>query len=320
MSKVQFAAIDIGSNAVRLLIKSASTEDTEDKLQKLLMVRVPLRLGQESFVNGKISSAKEKKLIKLMKAFKHLMSVYDVESVRACATSAMRDAKNAKSLVKEIYKSTDIQIEVIDGKEEADIIYQSHFADTLNKKNNYIFVDVGGGSTEISLVVEGEMTLSLSYNIGTVRLLNNMVDEAEYERMYADLAEIASQHTISDIVGSGGNIIKLNTLASVPRNAKLSLKKLENLYETMKLKTVDELIETYKLRPDRADVIVPAASIYINIAKAIKVERFIVPKVGLADGLTHILFENWKNKKGKKEAKHASEISKQLEEPESAEE
>ena len=303
MGNVQFAAIDIGSNAVRLLINSVSTEDGDAKLQKLLMVRVPLRLGQESFMNGKISDVKVKKLIKLMKAFRHLMSVYDVEIYRACATSAMRDAKNAKKLVKEIFEETDIKIEVIDGKEEAAIIYESHFADTLNSKLNYIFVDVGGGSTEISLIVQGEMVQSTSYNIGTVRLLNNKVEESEFDLLHDDLDEIRARYTISDIIGSGGNIIKLNTLANVQKNGKLTLHKLELLYESMKKQTVDELMSTYKLRPDRADVIVPAAGIYVDIAKIVGVDRFIVPRIGLTDGIAHLLYEKWKAKAQKKSKK-----------------
>lgn len=313
MSTIQFAAIDIGSNAVRLLINSVSKEDANAGLQKLLMVRVPLRLGQESFLNGKISDEKEKKLVKLLKAFKHLMSVYDVEIYKACATSAMRDAKNAKKLVKKIFDETEIQIDVIDGKEEARIIYESHFADNLNSKLNYIFVDVGGGSTEISLIVQGEMIQSTSYNIGTVRLLNNKVDASEYELLQNDLSQINAKYAISDIVGSGGNIIKLNTLANVQKNGKLTLHKLESLYESMKKLTVDELMSTYKLRPDRADVIVPAASIYIEIAKSLGVDRFIVPRIGLTDGISHLLFERWLAKGQKKPKKEIKEKIEQIE-------
>lgn len=296
MSNIQFAAIDIGSNAVRLLIKSASANTTKAELSKLLMVRVPIRLGQESFVTGKISEEKEKKLLRLMKAFKHLMKVYEVTEYRACATSAMRDAKNTKALVKEIQKTTDIKIDVISGQEEATIIYESHFADSLNRKLNYIYVDVGGGSTEVTLLIEGEMIESKSYNIGTVRLLNNKVKAEEYDLLHKDLAEIKSNYVINGIIGSGGNIIKLNTLANVKRGSNLSLLKLETITETLKKHTVEELIEIYKLRSDRADVITHAADIYIDVAKNIGVEHFIVPRIGLTDGIVHLLYEKWKLK------------------------
>jgi exopolyphosphatase/guanosine-5'-triphosphate,3'-diphosphate pyrophosphatase len=294
MSDIQFAAIDIGSNAVRLLIKSISSEDKNNELKKLLMVRVPIRLGQESFVTGKISDEKFKKLLKLMKAFKHLMSVYEVTEIRACATSAMRDAENSKKIVKDIFKETGIKINIITGQEEAAIIYESHFADSLNKKLNYIYVDVGGGSTEITLIADGELKQSKSYNIGTVRLLNNRVEDKEYVMLQNDLQQIKSKYVISNIIGSGGNIIKLNTLASPKKEAKLTLAKLESVYDVLKKYSVQELMEKYKLRPDRADVITHAASIYIEVAKGLGVENFIVPRIGLSDGIVHLLYENWK--------------------------
>lgn len=291
-----FASIDIGSNAVRLLIKSVNTKDVDDTFVKLLMVRVPLRLGQESFVTGKISEPKAKKLVKLMKAFKHLMKVYDVVDYRACATSAMRDAKNAKDLVKEIRKETDINVEIIEGQEEASIIYESHFADSLNSKLNYIYVDVGGGSTEVTLLVKGELVQSKSYNIGTVRLLNDKVESIEYDTLHKDLSLLKDTYKINDIIGSGGNIIKLYALAHLPKNNKISLQNLENIHETMKKLTVEELISKYKLKADRADVIVHAAAIYIDVAKSIGAESFIVPTIGLNDGIIHMLYAKWKEK------------------------
>lgn len=296
MTDIQFAAIDIGSNAVRLLIKSASAEEPNSELKKLLMVRVPIRLGQESFVTGKISEEKYKKLLKLMKAFKHLMSVYEVTEYRACATSAMRDASNSKAIVKAISKETGIRINVISGQEEAAIIYESHFADNLNKDLNYIYVDVGGGSTEITLIVAGELLQSKSYNIGTVRLLNNKVEDKEYVMLNKDLQEIKSKYVISDIIGSGGNIIKLNTLAITKKASKLTLHKLESIYSILNKFSVQELIDKYKMRPDRADVIIHAASIYIEVAKSLGVETFIVPSIGLSDGIAHLLYESWKLK------------------------
>ena len=296
MKSINFAAIDIGSNAVRLLIKSIVPGDPSDTFTKVLMVRVPLRLGQEAFVTGKISADKEKQLIRLMKAFKHLIKIYGITDYRACATAAMREAKNSNALVKEIRKETDLKIEIINGQEEASIIYESHFADHLNKDLNYIYMDVGGGSTELSLMVNGEYLESRSYDIGTVRLLNDMVKPVEFERLNYDLAELKEQYKINDIIGSGGNILKLNTLAKVRKNNKLSVQKLEELNDTLKQFTMDELISNYKMKPDRADVITFAADIYLTVAKGVGASHIIVPTIGLADGIIHMLYVKWKEK------------------------
>lgn len=296
MNTLQFAAIDIGSNAVRLLIKSVVPGDPSDSFTKVLMVRVPLRLGQEAFVSGKISDDKAKKLVRLMKAFKQLIKIYDITDYRACATAAMREAKNSKELVREIRKETDIKIDVINGQEEASIIYESHFADALNKDLNYIYVDVGGGSTEISLLVGGELLESKSYDIGTVRLLNNKVKSEEFDKLNMGMSELKELYKINDIIGSGGNIIKLNSLAKVRKNTKLSLQNLELLNDTLKQYSVDERITNYKMKPDRADVITHAADIYINVAKGVGASHIIVPTIGLADGIIHILYIKWKAK------------------------
>lgn len=300
MNSIKFAAIDIGSNAVRLLIMSISPEDTTETFTKELMIRVPLRLGQESFMSGKIDDKKAKQLVRLMKAFKHLLKVYDVTDYRVCATAAMREAKNAKEIVKEIKNETDLKIEVIDGHEEALIIYESHFYYNLNENQNYVFVDVGGGSTEISLIANGELIESKSYNIGTVRLLNNKVKDEEYDKMHADLSDLKEQYVITDIIGSGGNIIKLNALAKLRKDRKLSVTALENLNETLKQHSVDELMEIYKLKADRADIITYAAEIYLDVAKSVGAKSFIVPKIGLIDGIVHLLYAKWRSKKKNK--------------------
>ena len=307
MNSIHFAAIDIGSNAVRLLIKSVVPGDPSDSFAKVMMVRVPLRLGQESFVSGKISKDKAKQLVRLMTAFKQLMKIYDVTDYRACATAAMREAKNSKDLIKDIREETNIKVEIINGQEEAAIIYESHFADSLNIELNYIYVDVGGGSTEISLMVNGELSESKSYDIGTVRLLNNKVNSDEYIKLNNDLAELKEIYKINDIIGSGGNIIKLNSLAKVRKNNKLSLQNLELLNETLKKYTVDELITNYKMKPDRADVITLAADIYITVAKGVGASHIIVPTIGLTDGIIHMLYGKWKAKNKAKEPKNKVE-------------
>lgn len=259
------------------------------------MVRVPLRLGQESFTEGRISDKNAKKLSKLMKAFKHLMNVFEVSTYRACATSAMRDAENAKEIVRDIKKDTDIRIEIIGGQEEANIIYESHIADNLDHELNYAYVDVGGGSTEVSLISGGKLVRSQSYNIGTVRLLNQKVARQEYDRLHADMRALQEKYKISGIIGSGGNIIKLNKLAK-PTNGKLQLEELEAVYTELRQYSVDELISTFSLKSDRADVITHAATIYIDIAKNIGCKEFIVPTIGLSDGIIHMLFLKWKEK------------------------
>jgi exopolyphosphatase/guanosine-5'-triphosphate,3'-diphosphate pyrophosphatase len=260
------------------------------------MVRVPLRLGQESFVSGKISADKEKQLLRLMKAFKQLIKIYNVADYRACATAAMREAKNANAVVKEIRKETNLKVEVINGQEEAGIIYESHFGDNLNRELCYVYVDVGGGSTEISVMSNSEMIESRSYDIGTVRWLNDKVKNVEFERLKYDLSELKESHKINDLIGSGGNILKLNALAKVRKNNKLSIQKLEELNAKLKELTVDERILQYKLKPDRADVITYAADIYTEVANGVGATHIIVPTIGLTDGIIHMLYVKWKEK------------------------
>lgn len=294
MDNIHIAAIDIGSNAVRLMIKEVTPDFAESSYRKLLLVRVPIRLGQDTFTTGTISELKLKKMVRLMKSFKHLMKVYDVVEYRACATSAMRDASNAKEVIKELKKETDIKIEVITGQEEAAIIYECHFADLLNKKKNYIYVDVGGGSTEISLIVNGNLMQSQSYNVGTVRMLNQKVEAAEYTRLLTELGELSEKFVISEMIGSGGNINKLRELVVKGKSNNLPVKDLIHIHEELSKHSVDDLIDKYKMKPDRADVINHAASIYIDVAKAVNATNYIVPTIGLADGIIHLLGEKLK--------------------------
>ena len=213
MKKVNYAAIDIGSNAVRLLIKCVNEENAPELMSKVQLIRIPLRLGEDAFTVGVISTEKEKKLIRLMKAYKQLMKIYDVVDYRACATSAMRDARNGKDIVQQIVKKTGIRVEIIDGQEEAHIVYDNHIEQLFASGQNYLYVDVGGGSTEINLISNGELKNSRSYNIGTVRMLSGMVKEEEKEALRTDLIGLATEYTPISIIGSGGNINKLFRLA-----------------------------------------------------------------------------------------------------------
>lgn len=290
---VHYAAIDIGSNAVRLLIKQVE-EDTEGKtnFRKEMLLRVPLRLGFDVFAMGKISEEKEKNLMRLMKIFRHMMKIYDVEAFRACATSAMRDAQNGKDIIKRIKKKTGIEIEIIDGQEEAKTIYNNHNEYMEDRNGNYMYVDVGGGSTEINLLSQGTLVCSRSYNIGTVRILNQAVTDAEWERLKNDMQELAASYEKTNIIGSGGNINKLYKLADKKdkRKQRITIDTLKKLHEELKALSVEERMEKYQLKPDRADVIVPAGDIFLNIAEWIHATHIYVPVIGLADGIIDELY------------------------------
>lgn len=292
-SNAHYAAIDIGSNAVRLLIKQVE-ENTEGKanFRKEMLLRVPLRLGFDVFAMGKISEEKEKNLMRLMKIFRHMMKIYDVKAFRACATSAMRDAQNGKDIIKRIKKKTGIEIEIIDGQEEAKTIYNNHNEYMEDRNGNYMYVDVGGGSTEINLLSQGTLVCSRSYNIGTVRILNQAVTDAEWERLKNDMQELAASYEKTNIIGSGGNINKLYKLADKKdkRKQRITVDTLKKLHDELKALSVEERMEKYQLKPDRADVIVPAGDIFLNIAEWIHATHIYVPVIGLADGIIDELY------------------------------
>lgn len=286
-----YAAVDIGSNAVRLLIKNEIPYN-DKRLSKALMIRVPLRLGFDVFALGKVSEVKTVKLRRLMKAFRQLLKIYEVTDYRACATAAIRDAKNGKAIIKKIQKDTGIRIEVIDGQEEARLIYNNHVECMEDRVGNYIYVDVGGGSTEINLLHDGELIQSLSYNIGTVRMLSNAVKEEAWQQMKQDLARLTADYEGINIIGSGGNINKLFRIAEKKdkRKLRLPVTSLQTLYDKMKVLTPEQRMEAYDLKADRADVIVPAAEIFLTIADIVKAEYIHVPVIGLADGIVDSLY------------------------------
>lgn len=292
MSKTNYAAIDIGSNAVRLLIKSINPEADNPVFSKEQLVRVPLRLGEDSFSKGEISAEKGKKLHRLIKAYRQLMKIYKVKNYRACATSAVRDAANGSTLIKYISRKTGIRIEIINGEEEARLIYDNHIEEILDKQANYIYVDVGGGSTEISLISEGELKNSRSYNIGTVRLLEGTVKKSTTARLRRDLTKFATLYPKLRIIGSGGNINKLFRLAdiSIKNNIELPVEKLRKINETLKTFSTEERIPAFNLRPDRADVITHAADIFLKVATYTGATIILVPTIGLVDGIIDSLY------------------------------
>ena len=293
-----YAAIDIGSNAVRLLIKKVQDNENlvNKRLSKVMLLRVPLRLGFDVFSLGEVSDTKALKLRRLMKAFRQLMKIYEVTDYRACATSAMRDAKNGKLVIKRILKDTGINIEVIDGQEEARMIYNNHVECLEDRTGNYIYVDVGGGSTEINLLTNGELVQSLSYDIGTVRMLSNAVKEESWERMKGDLNRLMVDYQNINIIGSGGNINKLYRLADKKdkKNLRLPVPSLQALYDALKPLVPEQRMEEFGLKADRADVIVPAAEIFLTIAGILKAEYVHVPVIGFADGIIDSLYaKSW---------------------------
>ena len=293
MGKVNYAAIDFGSNAVRLLIKSIDREAVQEKkFKKVMMLRVPLRLGFDVFSIGELSEKKADKLRRLMKAFRQLMKIYDVDDYRACATSAMRDARNGRTIIKKIEKDTGIRIEIIDGQEEARMIYNNHIECMEDRLGNYMYVDVGGGSTEINLLTNGELVWSVSYNIGTVRMLSNAVKEGTWQQMEEELMKVTEGVAAINIIGSGGNINKLFRLADKKdkKLQRLPVSSLQTVYDVLKPLTPEERVEAFSLKQDRADVIVPAAEIFLKIAEVVHAEYIYVPVIGLSDGIIDNLY------------------------------
>ncbi len=293
MARINYAAIDIGSNAARLLIKSIDREaNDKNKFKKLLLLRVPLRLGFDIFKNGALSDKKAEKLRRLMKAYRQMMKLYDVADYRACATSAMRDATNGPDIIRRIYKETGINIEIINGKEEARIVYSNHIECMADRKGAYVYVDVGGGSTEVNFLTDGCLQSSSSYNIGTVRYLTGQVRDDEWLRLEEDMQHIVQGLDHINIIGSGGNINKLYRMAEVKdkEQQRLSISSLRQVYEQLKPLSVEERIEQFALKEDRADVIIPAAEIFLRIASIVRAEYVHVPVIGLADGIIDDLY------------------------------
>ena len=293
LSGINYAAIDIGSNAVRLLIKHLDEDSPEVKFSKVLMVRVPLRLGFDVFSKNRISEKREKNMIRLMKSYSYLMKIYDVKDYRACATSAMRDSKNGPQIIKRVEKESGIHIEIIDGQEEAQIVYNNYTEHMKGgDEGNYMYVDVGGGSTEINLLSEGKLICSRSYNIGTVRILNNAVKDGEWDRLKNDMTAFAALYPNTNIIGSGGNINRLYRMIDSrdKKRKRITVSSLQDMYNALRVLTVDQRMAEYDLKPDRADVIVPAGDIFLTIAGIIKAEYIYVPTIGLSDGVIDGLY------------------------------
>ena len=289
---MKLAAIDIGSNACRLLIDNV-TMNAHGKAEfvKDSLIRVPLRLGFDVFERGEISPQKAEKLVKTIKSYKLLLDVYEVKHLKACATSAMRDAKNAKEILQKVKEETGIEIKVITGQEEASYIYENHIAENMNSEESYLYIDVGGGSTELTFFSDGKLIAKESFNIGTIRLLKNQVADKVWEQMKEFIKKKTSGYHHITAIGSGGNINKVFSLSKRKEGKPLNIELLRNYYKEFSNLTVEQRITLYKFREDRADVIVPALLIYINVMRWADTEEIYVPKIGLADGLIHILYD-----------------------------
>jgi exopolyphosphatase/guanosine-5'-triphosphate,3'-diphosphate pyrophosphatase len=285
------AAIDIGSNAARLLICEVEVRGKETVFNRLNIVRIPLRLGFDVFEKGFIGSKKKKMLIDTIKAYKQLMKVYEVDHYMACATSAMRDAENSKEIIKEIEAETNIEIEVISGELEAEIIYENHIAELLDSNDSYLYMDVGGGSTELTLYHNNELVLQKSVNIGTVRLLTNKVSNEAWDDLKDICKQIAKKYDHITGIGSGGNINKIFSLLRSKDDKHLQATAVKEMYKEIQGLSVEQRMVQYNIKQDRAEVIVPALLIYNNIFKWCNIEQVLVPKIGLADGLIHHLYD-----------------------------
>ena len=294
MRLLKFAAIDIGTNAVRLLFSNVTENDDQLTFKKASLVRVPVRLGYDVFHEGRIGEVREQMLISTMHAFHHLINVHDVIDFRACATSAMREADNGRELVEQVREKTGIHIEIIDGQTEAEIIYANKIVDMIDPRRSYLYVDVGGGSTEVTLFAAKEMIMSHSFNIGTIRILKNRVRPVEYERMESFLQKVRKDYPSVQIIGSGGNINKIAKLTGIKYMSPIPYKQIRKIYEMILPYSIDDRIKILGLNPDRADVIIPAAHIFMKVMQWSDAKSILVPKFGVADGIVRQLYYNYK--------------------------
>lgn len=287
----KYAAIDIGSNAMRLLVTNIVEQKGQPtQFNKSSLVRVPIRLGQDAFTVGEISEENIQRMVDAMKAFSLLMKVHKVEKYKACATSAMREAYNGSDIVALIKKKADIKIDIIDGKKEAAIISSSDLKQFINSDKTYLYVDVGGGSTEFSIFSEGKIVTSKSFKNGTVRLLNNMVSEIVWVEIEKWIKNAVAPYEEVTLIGSGGNINKLFKLSEKHQTKPLSYVYLNSQFQKLNTMTYEQRITELGLNPDRADVIIPATRIYLNAMKWSGARQIYVPKIGLSDGIVKAMY------------------------------
>jgi exopolyphosphatase/guanosine-5'-triphosphate,3'-diphosphate pyrophosphatase len=291
-----FAAIDIGSNAVRLLFANAFDMDGSVRVEKATLIRIPVRLGKDVYKNNTISKKRGNNLIKTLKAFKLLINVYKPVGYVACATAAMRESSNGPELLKQIKKETGIDVRSVDGLEEAEIVRSIDGFEPPEGKTHTMYVDLGGGSTEISLLIKNEVVDARSFKIGTIRLLNKKVGDEQWAEMKEWLHQFRDDFGKINIIGSGGNINKIAKLYGDISTNSISYNRLQYAYKHLKSYNLKERIKQLGLRPDRADVIVPAARVFLFIAKIVQSNSILAPKIGLADGLVHQQYVAYKKR------------------------
>lgn len=293
MLKIEkYAAIDIGSNAIRLLISTVTTpENKPTHFKKTSLIRVPIRLGSDVFVNKRISDANYQRMLKAMESYKLLMELHQISKYRACATSAMRDAENGDELAKEILENTGINIEIINGDDEAAIIAATDLQDLISSDSTYLYVDVGGGSTELTIYHEGETVASKSFQIGTVRLLNELVSDEDWRNFETWIKTNTRDFSKVKLIGSGGNINNIFKNSGKKMGKPLSFFYMSSYYQLLNSLTYEERIVQLGLNQDRADVIIPATKIYLTAMKFSKAKNVYVPKIGLVDGIVKSLYQ-----------------------------
>lgn len=292
MTNLRLAAIDIGSNAARLLISEVIQEPgVKPQFNKINLVRVPLRLGFDVFEKGEISPRKQAMVMDTMRAYRLLLNIYGIHHLKACATSAMRDAANGPAIIERVKQETGIDITIITGDQEASYIYENHIAENLDKQHSYLYIDVGGGSTELTFFADGSLRYKESFNIGTIRLLKGQVEESTWEEMKEHLKNNTRSALPMIAIGSGGNINKVFSLSKRKEGKPLTLELLKDYHKELSSFSLEDRMRLYKMREDRADVIVPALQIYINVMRWADINEIYVPKIGLADGLVQSLYE-----------------------------
>ncbi|HXU26677.1 MAG TPA: exopolyphosphatase [Bacteroidia bacterium] len=291
-----FAAIDIGSNAVRLLFSHVYETKGKVYFEKEELIRMPVRLGEDTFLRGEISKQKADKLVSAMRGFKELMKVFDIVAYKACATSAMRDAKNGQEIIERVKREADINIEIIDGKTEAATIFSNHAEEVLDPMKSYLYIDVGGGSVELTLITDRKIIAQKSFNVGTLRMLFDKIDKDEWDSYKQWIKKNTQGIKPLNAIGSGGNINKLYKMIGKKDSKHLTYERIKAMHDMLSSYTFEERVTILGLKPDRADVIIPASKIFLTAMKHADIEKVYVPQIGLSDGIVHLLYDEYKKK------------------------
>ena len=291
---MKYGAIDIGTNAARLLVGEVTKEGEHSFVKKISYTRIPLRLGEEVFEDGKISKKKSEQFVKTIQAFKLISEIFEVKELRAVATSAMREAVNASKIIEKIKEESGVEIEVISGNEEAELIFGTFFLLDIDKSLPFLVIDVGGGSTEISVFESGERVASKSFEIGTIRLLKEKVSPEIWSDIHTWIAQHVDLTSPHEIYGTGGNINKVHKLLGVGHLEGMLYSDMKALRDELEKLSVDQRVDLFQLKPDRADVIVPALDIYLYILQELNCKEILVPKIGLSDGMIYNMHQRRK--------------------------